>query len=172
MTITEKVAYLKGLMEGLKLDTETSEGKVLAALVDVVNDIALELEDVYDEIDTLKDYADELDHDLGDVESFLLEEDDCDCDCDCCEDEDCDCCDDDMYCDGDCDCCEDEDCDCCGELYSIECPNCGDEIFFDESIDTDCLICPNCGKRFSVQITEKNGDDEITEINIEEQDGE
>ena len=80
--------------------------------------------------------------------------------------------DEDEYCDGECDCCEDEDCDCCTELYSIECPNCGDEIFFDESIDTDCLICPNCGKRFSVQITEKNADDEITEISIEEQDGE
>ncbi len=163
MTITEKVAYLKGLMEGLSIDTAKPEGKVLAALVDVVSDMALEFEDVFEEIETLKDYADELDHDLGDVESYLLGDDDCDDDCDC---DDCDC--DDCDCD-DCDCDDcDDDCDCCTELYSINCPNCDDEIFFDESIDTDCLICPNCGKKFSVQITEVGENGEVTEVNLDE----
>ena len=53
MEITEKVAYLKGLAEGMELDTEKKEGKLLAAIIDVLDDIALELED-------MKDYADEL----------------------------------------------------------------------------------------------------------------
>ena len=31
MTLSEKSAYLKGLMEGMKLDTETNEGKLISA---------------------------------------------------------------------------------------------------------------------------------------------
>ena len=40
MTLSEKAAYLKGLMDGLKLDTEKDENKVLAAVVDMLSDIA------------------------------------------------------------------------------------------------------------------------------------
>ena len=40
MTLSEKSAYLKGLMEGMKLSTETDEGKMIAALVDTVGQIA------------------------------------------------------------------------------------------------------------------------------------
>ena len=49
MEITEKVAYLKGLAEGMELDTEKKEGKLLSAIIDVLEDIALELEDIQDE---------------------------------------------------------------------------------------------------------------------------
>ena len=44
MEISEKVAYLKGLAEGLNLDTDSKEGKLIAAIIDVLDDIALELE--------------------------------------------------------------------------------------------------------------------------------
>ena len=46
MTISEKVAYLKGLAEGMELDTEKKEGKLLAAIIDVLDDIALEIADM------------------------------------------------------------------------------------------------------------------------------
>ena len=46
MSISEKVAYLEGLAEGLALDTETKEGKLLAAIVDVLGEIAEELEEI------------------------------------------------------------------------------------------------------------------------------
>ena len=36
MTISEKSAYLKGLMDGLNLNTETNEGKMIAAIVDLL----------------------------------------------------------------------------------------------------------------------------------------
>jgi len=49
MEITEKVAYLKGLMEGMELDTEKKEGKLLAAIIDVLDDIALEIADMLTE---------------------------------------------------------------------------------------------------------------------------
>ena len=34
MEITEKVAYLKGLAEGMELDTDKKVGKLLAAIID------------------------------------------------------------------------------------------------------------------------------------------
>ena len=46
MTLSEKSAYLKGLMEGMKLDTETNEGKLLAAVVDLLGDMAKTVSDV------------------------------------------------------------------------------------------------------------------------------
>ena len=49
MEITERVAYLKGLAEGMELNTDKREGKLLAAIIDVLEDIALELEDIQDE---------------------------------------------------------------------------------------------------------------------------
>ena len=43
MGISEKIAYLKGLMEGMNVDTESNEGKLFAAVVDVLDEIALEV---------------------------------------------------------------------------------------------------------------------------------
>ena len=50
MEITEKVAYLKGLAEGMELDTGKKEGKLLSAIIDVLEDIALELQDIEDTV--------------------------------------------------------------------------------------------------------------------------
>ena len=58
MEITEKVAYLKGLMEGMKIDTETNEGKILSAMVDILEDIGLELEDLWNAQGELEDGLD------------------------------------------------------------------------------------------------------------------
>lgn len=71
MTITEKAAYLKGLLEGMNIDTEKPEGKLLSALVDVVNDLALEVSDTQEDVETLNAYIEEIDEDLGDVEEFV-----------------------------------------------------------------------------------------------------
>ena len=93
MEIKNKVAHLKGLMEGMEFDVSTKEGKIIDAIVDSLDDMADELELIYDDIDSLYEYADELDADLGDVESEIFEiedEDDyydeCfDCDAESCE---------------------------------------------------------------------------------------
>ena len=71
MTITENAAYLKGLLEGMNIDADKPEGKLLAALVDVVNDLALEVSDTQDDVETLNAYIEEIDEDLGDVEEFV-----------------------------------------------------------------------------------------------------
>ncbi len=99
MNITEKTAYLKGLLEGLNIDESKPEGKLLSAIVETLDEMANEIADLGDVAEYLEDYIDEVDHDLGDLETEYY---DCDCDCDC------DCDDDDDYCF--CDDCDEEDC--------------------------------------------------------------
>ena len=38
MTLSEKSAYLKGLMDGLKLDTEKPEGQMISGIVELLQD--------------------------------------------------------------------------------------------------------------------------------------
>ena len=104
MNITEKTAYLKGLLEGMNIDDTKPEGKLLKAIVETLDEMANEVADLGDVCEYLEDYIDEVDHDLGDLESDYYEsweddEDDDYCFCDDCEDEDCE----------DCILCEDDD---------------------------------------------------------------
>ena len=74
MEITEKVAYLKGLAEGMELDTEKKEGKLLAAIIDVLDDIALEIADMKADQEELYDGLDAVSDDLEDVEDAVFGE--------------------------------------------------------------------------------------------------
>jgi hypothetical protein len=143
MTLNEKAAYIKGLADGLELDAKSKEGKIIAALLDLVTDMAQSVTDLEEDVEYLNDYIEEIDEDLGEVEEILVE-DDCDCDCD-----DCDCdCDD---CDCDCDL-EDED------FFEIDCPSCGETVCFDAAIDPEDLVCPACGEKFECIISEEDLD--------------
>ena len=131
MEIMEKVAYLKGLAEGMELDTEKKEGKLLAAIIDLLEDIALELEDLWDGEEELYEGLDAVSDDLEDVEDLIFEDED--------EDED-------EYDEEDFD--DDEDC------YATTCPTCEEEIFFDESVLEDGeVICPNCGEKLEFDLS-------------------
>ena len=132
MEINEKVAYLKGLAEGMELDTEKKEGKLLAAIIDVLEDISLELLDLQDQADELMDGLDAVSDDLEDVEDVVFGE----------YDED----DEDEYYEDDLD--EDEDC------YATTCPTCEETIYFDESVLADGeVICPNCGEKLEFDLS-------------------
>ncbi len=121
MGVSEKVAYLKGLLEGLKLDESSDNGKVFKAIVDVLDEVALEIEDLTDEVMELGDGLDVLSDDLEDVEELVYDEDE----------------DDDDY-DDDFD--EDE------QVYATTCPECEEEILFDETyLEDGKITCPNCG---------------------------
>ena len=142
MKLTEKVAALMGFMEGKEIDATTVEGQVFLKIADILRDIAYEIEELDTRADDLRDYCDELDSDLGDVEEYLLDEleedededeDDEDFDFDD-EDED-----EDEY-DFD-----DED----DEVIEAVCPECGEVIYFDLSVDPEDVICPSCGKHVS-----------------------
>lgn len=154
MTITEKSAYLKGLAEGMKLDTEKAEGKILAGLLDLVADIATTVETIDEDYTELCDYVDELDSDLCDLEEYVYLEDEDEDEYDFGEYEDCD-----GECDGCCGCDDLEDLEMLdGEedddvfdldtegMRCIMCESCGDTICYDESLDPADIVCPACGE--------------------------
>ena len=144
MEIMERVAYLKGLMEGMEIDTEKKEGKLLAAIVDVLEEIALDLEDLWDNTLELTEGLDAVSDDLEDVENVIFEDED--------DDEDYD---DGEYYEDELD--EDEDC------YATTCPTCEEVIYFDETILEDGeVICPNCGEKleFDLDSLEEASEDE------------
>lgn len=124
MNISEKVAYIKGLAEGLNVDD-----KVVNAIIDVLADLAKEVASLKEDAEYLDSYIEEIDEDLGALEEEFYG-DDCDC-CDC-DDDDCDC-----------GCCDDDD------FIEVECPSCGDTICIDEDTDFNCVECPACGEKFS-----------------------
>lgn len=140
MTLTEKVAYIKGLVAALESD---KNDKVLAAVLDLLSDLAATVADLDDKSEYLEKYIEEVDEDLGALEDEYYG-DACDDDCDCC-----DCCDDDEDCD--CDCCDDDcDCDCCDDdCVEVECPYCGETVCMDDTVDFDNVKCPACGEIFS-----------------------
>ena len=118
MDICEKIAYVKGLAEGLDLDSNTKEGKVIFAILDLLGDITEEICEIEEGLDDMSEQLDAVDEDLSSLEDLFYE----DCDCD-----------------GDCDCCDDE-------VYEVECPNCHDIIYLDdEMLEEDGIDCPNCG---------------------------
>ena len=154
MTITEKSAYLKGLAEGMKLDTEKAEGKILAGLLDLVADIATTVETIDEDYTELYDYVDELDSDLCDLEEYVYLDDEDEDEYDFGEYEDCD-----GECDGCCGCDDLEDLEMLdGEedddvfdldtegMRCIMCESCGDTICYDESLDPADIVCPACGE--------------------------
>ena len=118
MDICEKISYIKGLAEGLDLDANTKEGKVIFAILDLLGDITEEICEIEGGLDDMSEQLDAVDEDLSSVEDIIY--DDCDCDCDCgCHDD---------------------------EVYEVECPNCHDTIYLDdEMLEEDGIDCPNCG---------------------------
>ncbi len=137
MTITEKSAYLKGLLEGLKVDEQTKEGKLLTAIIDLINDISLEVSDleeqtaaINDELDGIEESLDafdeeldEIDGDLDDIYEILDE-------CDACPE---------RY--------DDDDSDDDDEYYEVVCPTCGEKIVLDEDLMAEGgMKCPACGE--------------------------
>ena len=76
MTISEKVAYLKGLAEGLGLDPESSkESKTHFRYENILEDIGLSISELDEEITELGEEIDVLSDDLSDVEEVVFEED-------------------------------------------------------------------------------------------------
>ena len=80
----ESVSYLKGLAEGLGIDDSTKEGKLLSAIVDVLDDMAAEIADIEETADEQAELLDIIDEDLGSLEEDFYgdgeEDDECGCD--------------------------------------------------------------------------------------------
>lgn len=123
MSILENVAYLKGLAEGLDISEQSKEGKLLLAIVDVLEEMAESINDVESVCQEFDELIDVIDEDLGDLEDDFYG----------CDDDD-----------------EDDDED---SLYEVTCPQCNDTIFLDEDMLIDGEIpCPNCGQKLEFDL--------------------
>ncbi len=149
--LSERISYLKGLADGMKLNSETNEGRLLKEILEVLDDIAISVEDLEDEVN---ERTDDLENRCDDLEDFVYDEDD-EYDDDL-EDEEED---------------EEEDDDddeieidtltcpsCKGKVTITEdminddftlftCPLCGEEIELEWSCDDDCGECGCCGHK-------------------------
>ena len=150
MNTSEKVAYVKGLAEGLGYDNTSKEGKILAAILDILEDVAHDIEDLEENAWDLGEAIDQVSDDLADIEEVVYDEDydeDDDDECDCC----CGC--------GDAD----------GEpaFYEVTCPACGNTITIDEDeLDLGEIECPNCGETLEfdgLEEDEESGDEDKPE---------
>ena len=146
MKITEKAAYLKGLMDGLSLNTETNEGKMIAAIVDLLGDVTRRLSDVEETTIAISDELDEIEEDLDAIEDFIMDDED---EWDDEEDED------DSWDGWDED--DEEGFDFGDEdsiIYEVECA-CGERIAFDEeTLEAGSMTCPNCGELLEFSLEE------------------
>lgn len=131
MDLLEKVAYLKGMLNGMDLDEDKKETRLITSIIDVLDDLAASVVDLEEETDEMCELIDILDEDLGEVEEVVFDVDD--------EDDF----DDDMY---------EVTCPTCGEVLCVDeelleegemvCPNCGEALEFDIEIgDCDCDDC-------------------------------
>ena len=130
--MSEKVAYLKGLAEGLGVSAETEQGKLMLAMIDTLEAFAAEHEETVSQLLELQEYVEEIDNDVSDMEEALLSLDE--------DDED-----------------DEED----DALIEYECPHCGTVIFFDEdAFDMEQEhLCPNCSRKVFEE-DENDEDDE------------
>ena len=145
MTISEKSAYLKGLMDGLKLNTESDEGKMIAAIVDLLGDVTKKVADIEDTTIAISDELDEIEEDLDAIEDYILDEDE-----DYEDDED------DYWPDDEDDEDDEEDDEDSDEgfdfgdeettVYEVQCA-CGNIIDFDEEVlESGSIVCDKCGE--------------------------
>lgn len=149
MTISEKSAYLKGLMDGLSLNTETNEGKMIAAIVDLLGDVTKRVTDIEETTIAISDELDEIEEDLDAIEDYILDEDDDGFDD---EDEDYE---DDWNEDEE----EPEEGFDFGDedttIYEVQCA-CGEVINFDEeTLEKGSIVCPNCGETLEFSLEDE-----------------
>ena len=153
MELTERAAYLKGLMEGLGIDNSTKEGKVLLAMGELLSDLTAavltldeDLSVAYEQIDELEEELEEMDEELEELEDFIAELIDDEDEEDDEDDED-----------------DDED-DEEGYDYELTCPQCGAINYVaEETLLSEELFCGNCKAAFSIEFEEETEEAEETE---------
>ena len=69
--LSDRVSYLRGLAEGMKVNEESNEGKLIKHLIELMGDVIEELDDLTDTVEELNEYVESIDEDLA-----ALEEDD------------------------------------------------------------------------------------------------
>ena len=121
MTLSEKIAYIKGLADNSILDPNDSKDKIIFAIVEALEEISTSIDEIDEELDEITEQLDAVDEDLASVEDDIYEdEDDYEDDDDLCYEVTCPTCNDTIYLDDE-----------IIEEGGIKCPNCGQELEFD-----------------------------------------
>ena len=136
MTITEKVAYIQGLFDGLKLDTEKSgEARILSEVLDVLREVGQQLDGMDAAMDQFDEELDALGDSVAELEEAVFDD----------EDEE----------DGDFGGFEDDD----EDFFEFPCPTCGEDLVVDdEALAAGVVDCPACGGKFALSF--EDGEDE------------
>ena len=131
MTISEKVAYIQGMFDGMELDkSDSKEARVLSEVLDLLKEMAEEMENIDATLDEFGEEIDAISDDLSDVEDAVFEDEDDE------EEED-----------------DDED------FFEMECPNCGEDLLIDDEVLVAGVVdCPNCGQKYALSCEEGCGD--------------
>ena len=135
MTISEKVAYIQGLFDGMGLDkSDGAEAKVLSEVLDVLKEIGEEI-DMLDatldehgkEFDGVEDALNDLTEGLTELEDEVYGEED-----------------------------DDDD-----DFFEVECPNCGEDLTIDQdALAAGSIDCPKCGQKFALSFDEDEEDED------------
>lgn len=149
MTLSEKAAYLKGLMDGLDLNKESAEGKMIAGIVDLLGEMTTSISDLEENAIAVSDELDEIEEDLDAIEEYLMDDEDED------DYEDAD----DFDFDEDDDYDEEDDED--EVVYDVTCPTCGEVLHLDEeTILQESIHCPKCNELLEFDFDEDDEEDE------------
>lgn len=129
MNTLEKLAYLKGLVEGLALDETKKDTKVINNLINLLEDVVMSVTALEDDVAEIQQQLDEVDEDLGEIEKEFYSD---DCDCDCCSAAD----------------------DAAEEIYyEVTCPTCGNVIHLDDDmVALGEIDCPSCGEKLEYDL--------------------
>lgn len=143
MELTEKAAYLKGLIDGLGLDESTKEGKIIRAMSELLCELTASVREIDEDVTQAFDQINDISEELEDLEADLYDEEAAE-----------DAADEDAEAD------ETEDEANVNELYyEVACPRCGGTVYVSEGdLDAGEAICPECNSAFEVALAE--GEDE------------
>ena len=132
--LIERVSYLRGLADGMKLNKEADEVRLLEEVIELIDDIATSVESLEEQQDDLSEIVANLEEDFCDLEDYIYEDED----------------DDEL-------CCDEIECPNCGSILSIDedlitdddsitvqCPGCGEDVTIDFECDGDCCGCTGC----------------------------
>ena len=151
MKLTEKIAYMKGLLDGMELDGSTKEGKAILQMAEVMEEMGVYIDDLQSQVDELTELCDLLDKDLGEVETDLY----CDDDDDFGDDDDDEDDEDEDFeigrvlpADYDDYAYEDDDEEEFDEVqYVVNCPSCDETVSLSErQLEEGSMVCPHCGE--------------------------
>ena len=137
--LTDRISYLQGLAEGMKLNPDKDSHKLILGILDVLGEVGESFEARAESHGELSDYVESIDEDLADLEADLYDEDD--------------------------ETLAEDDGEGFEGMIEYECPHCGasieidpDEVDFDED-----ALCPECGKELFPELPEEEGEGEKKE---------